>query len=290
MRRIVLLALGALLIGPFAKPLTARAAEPPPRASDPESQLDLPLEGQVTSANWRSIPSGDDMAKEYPRLAQLMNLTGKAMIRCATDTEGRLQDCKVIEESPAGFGFGAAAVRLSAYFSMTPARIDGQPVNGVVAIPINFAMDGQTNVAAEPEPPAPTSPAALELARKVLALEGVAGRLKEQSRPAAARLVSEAVLNGDIKSSTVALDAFQQGMDDVIQAALERHARMMASKMTETQLRATINFLESPPGSAWVAAGVDVTMSEDSIRALGAAARRRLCESLTCDANGQPKG
>jgi len=64
----------------------------------------------------------------------------------------------------------------------------------------------------------------------------------------------------------------------------------MASKMTETQLRATIDFLESPPGSAWVAAGVEVTMSEDSIRALGAAARRRLCESLTCDASGQPKG
>jgi TonB family protein len=270
---------------------TPAGAGPPPGASDPDSQLDLPLEGQITHADWRSQPSGDDMSKEYPKLAQLMDLAGQASIRCAVDTEGRLQDCTVVSESPTGFGFGAAAVRLSAYFSMKPELIDGQPVRTTITIPIKFALGASPTVAAAPEPPPPTSPAALDLARQIMALQGSEARLKREARPAIAGLISQAVANGDITSSTEALDAFQQGLDDVIAAAVERQAQMMAANMTEAQLHATLDYLNSPAGKAWLATGLDVTLSSpDFLQRLGAAARKHLCAGAACNPEGQPKG
>jgi TonB family protein len=289
MRRLsVAAALGATLICGLGA-MSAEAG-PPPGASDPDTQLDLPLEGQITHPDWRSQPSGDDMAKEYPKLAQLMDLAGRAAIRCAVDAEGRLQDCAVVSESPAGFGFGAAAVRLSAYFSMKPERIDGQPVRSTITIPIKFQLYAQSPAAPDPEAPPPSSPAALDLARQVLVLQGVEAQLKRESRPAIARLVREAVANGDIESSTAALDAFQQGLDDVIAATIERQARMMAANMTEAQLRATLDYLNSPAGKAWLATGVNVTLSsKDLLQRLGSAARKHLCASVACDSSGQPK-
>jgi TonB family protein len=288
MRRLsVAAAVGAALLWGLGA-MNAEAA-PPAGASNPDSQLDLPLEGQITKADWRSQPSGDDMSKEYPKLAQLMDLAGNALIRCAVDAEGRLQDCSVVSERPAGFGFGAAAVRLSAYFSMKPERIDGQPVRSTVNIPIKFARGGRTTAAPEPETPPPSSPAALELARHVLALQDVSSHLKGLSRPTVARLINQAGLNGAVTAHTAAMDAFEQGLDDVIEALVERHARMIAANMTEAQLRATVDYLESPAGKAWLAVGIDVTPSADFWSRVGSAARKHLCASVTCDRSGQPK-
>jgi TonB family protein len=264
----------------------AAAASPPSGANAP---LDLPLEGEVTSPNWRSLPSGDDMSKEYPMLAQMMNLAGEATIRCTVDTDGRLQDCKVVSESPSGMGFGAAAERLSAYFSMKPAQIDGQAVKDFVTIPIKFALDGATNAVAETEPPPPTSPTALELARKLIAEQGVASRFRDKWEPVVKQLVSEAALNGDIKSSVSALDAFQQGLDDVIQRIVERQARMTAAKMTDEQLRVSLAYFDSPAGKAWLSTGLDLSVPSDLNKRVAAAAHDHLCRSVACDANGRPK-
>jgi TonB family protein len=247
------------------------------------------MEGQLTKPEWLSIPSGDDMAKVYPELAQRLSLAGAASIKCIVDTSGSLQDCQIVKESPAGFGFGAAALRLSPYFSMKPARRDGRPITSVLTIPIRFELAGQTIVAPEAEPPPPTSPAALELARQVLALQGASARLKALSQPAVAGLLSQVVRSGDIKFDAAALNAYQQGLDDVIADLVERHARVMAAAMTEAQLRATLDYLQSPAGSAWRAVGIAVTPSPDFISRLSQAASRRLCGSASCDHGGQPK-
>jgi hypothetical protein len=88
----------------------------------------------------------------------------------------------------------------------------------------------------------------------------------------------------------MAMDALEQGLDDVVEAMIARHARTMAASMTEAQLRGAVDYLESPSGKAWLAVGIDVTPSADFLSALGAAARKHLCASVTCDASGQPKG
>jgi TonB family protein len=288
MRRLRIALFRAVLALASAGPLTNAAASPPAGA-DPATAQDLPLEGEVTSPNWRSLPSGDDMAKEYPKLAEVMNLSGEAVIKCVTDTEGRLQDCKVLSESPSGFGFGPAAMRLSAYFSMKPALLDGQPIKSTVTIPIRFALADRPPPAVEPEPP-PTSAAALRLARQILSDQGIAERLRSKWRPATKRLFSEAVVNGDIQSSAPALDAFQQALDDVVQAVLDHQARLMAAKMTEADLLSTLSYFDSPAGKSWLTTGLDLSFPDDFSKRLFTAAHTRLCASVACDAQGRPNG
>lgn len=281
MRRRVLTALAAATAGALGPGVTSASAAAPVQQAVP------PQDSQVTKPEWLSIPSGDDMAKVYPDLAQRMNLAGRASIKCIIDTDGSLQDCQVVKESPAGFGFGAAALRLSAYFKMKPPQRDGRPIKGVLTLPIRFELAGQTIIPADKEPPPPTSPAALELARQVLALQGMSAHLKAQSQPAVAGLLSEVVRAGDIKFDAAALNAYQQGLDDVVEAFVEHHARMMAAAMTEAQLRATIDYLDSPAGRVWRTVGIAVTPSSDFLRRLVEAASQHLCGSVACDTAGQ---
>ena len=83
----------------------------------------------------------------YPPAAQKAGVEGKAMINCLL-AAGGLTDCRVVSESPEGYGFGVAAVQMSVLFDMRPELRDGQPVVERVTIPIDFRL---------PEPrPAPT--------------------------------------------------------------------------------------------------------------------------------------
>ena len=55
--------------------------------------------------------------------------------------DGQVRDCKVAEETPGAFGFGAAALKLSQYFRIRPETEDGQAVDGAqVRVPLTFGV------------------------------------------------------------------------------------------------------------------------------------------------------
>jgi TonB family protein len=113
----------------------APAASPPPVIAKPD---------------WAVKPTGADVADLYPPEAVKANVDGAATIACAVSLEGRLTDCKVLDEAPAQAGFGAAALKLSERFQMKPMSRDGQPVaGGKIRIPIRFSL---------PRPPQPVAP------------------------------------------------------------------------------------------------------------------------------------
>jgi TonB family protein len=90
-----------------------------------------------------------------PPAAGAEQVDGRARVSCTVTAEGRLVDCAVISEEPAGYGFGDAALRTSKLFKMNPIGRDGRPVAGAkVVIPMVFkpppAASGPEGGAASP--------------------------------------------------------------------------------------------------------------------------------------------
>lgn len=98
-------------------------------------------------AGWLKQPSHRDLLAVWPKEAWKRGQDGKATISCEITTQGALRNCEVVSESPAGAGFGAAALTLSSQFLMKPAIKDGKPVASGVRIPLNFEMQDDGSAA-----------------------------------------------------------------------------------------------------------------------------------------------
>ena len=102
-----------------------------------------PSEPVITQPNWVKRPSAPQFAAVFPAEARRKGIDGRAAIGCSVTTEGTLDRCEVLSESPAGAGFGAAALALAPLFQMSPMLVNGVPQRGgTVRVPIVLQSGG----------------------------------------------------------------------------------------------------------------------------------------------------
>jgi TonB family protein len=88
---------------------------------------------------WDKAPDRADWAKAYPTAAAQAGVAGSVKMRCSAGATGALQGCAVVSESPAGQGFGAAALSLAAGMALKPTAADGTPIAGRnLIVPVKF--------------------------------------------------------------------------------------------------------------------------------------------------------
>jgi len=93
----------------------------------------------VTNPDWKKLPASDDLSKFVPATAMQKGEGGKVKLLCFVTVQGLMDRCKVLSEYPTGIGLGAAALRVTQFFTMTPRMLDGVPTgNAEVVIPIAF--------------------------------------------------------------------------------------------------------------------------------------------------------
>jgi protein TonB len=91
----------------------------------------------ITSPHWLREPR--DLARYYPARAITRQMQGVAELDCLVNTAGQLE-CVVVSETPASWGFGAAALRIAQDYRMAPATRDGAPIQGRYHMRIPFRL------------------------------------------------------------------------------------------------------------------------------------------------------
>lgn len=125
---------------------------PPPDLSAPPTPTPIPVAVDpppapptpsiITNPQWLERPSGRDFERYYPPRALERGQEGRVNLACVVAADGRIS-CTVTSESPEGWGFGEAAIRISRHFRMSPQTRDGVATSGGrVNVPIRFNVSG----------------------------------------------------------------------------------------------------------------------------------------------------
>lgn len=105
-------------------------------SADPAAAGPPPL----TEVVYSQAPGRREVIAIYPPHAWNHHLSGWATMNCAVDGDGRLKDCRIKSEDPAGQGFAAAALKLAPKYRVAPAHPGETIAGGRIEVPVQFLM------------------------------------------------------------------------------------------------------------------------------------------------------
>lgn len=77
----------------------------------------------------------------FPRAAQRADAaTGTVSLTCQADAQGRMQACRIDNETPQGVGFGEEAIKAAMKARVRPRLVDGQPVESEVVFTVRYRL------------------------------------------------------------------------------------------------------------------------------------------------------
>lgn len=91
---------------PIAPPATTQLASLEPTAATPVPEI-----ARQGAVQWALRPSAILFTSSYPEAARRASVDGRARLNCTVRSDLGV-DCSVSSETPAGFGFGPAALRV----------------------------------------------------------------------------------------------------------------------------------------------------------------------------------
>jgi TonB family protein len=272
-----------------------------PVSADDDNDIELPVEGAVTSnPDWVRLPTAEEVSRYYPPLARALGLSGSVAMICTVEVNGSVDHCGIRSESPAGVGFGQAAIRMTPAFQMKPQMVDGAPVGGAkVDIPFTFAMPHAARAPALPpdEVGPPPSARALDLARRLVADGGAQEEFDELKDSLVQTMQFAAAQSGVNRAegspAELIVQSWREAFDLGKPAMAERLAGIYARTFSEAELAQIVAFLGSPAGKAWTAHAsalhqkISASIQADSPN-ISTDARRLACEKIKCLAADAP--
>jgi TonB family protein len=239
----------------------------------------------ATPPDWVVKPSIEEIQSAYPALPRMLGIEGFVRLDCDATTVGILENCKVGEVSPAGFGFGEAALSATPSFRFRPQVRDGEPSRGQVKIPITFALRDTSPLA--PVGP-PTSPAALALARDYVSAIGTREGIRRlyALRGQLIQTVPAPGITMELRSA--AARALQTAAEDHTAAMIERRASRYAAMFTEQELAGLLDAARSSPQPLLLESRRDVSrldakLTREFRRRLQVASTTIFCRSQNCE-------
>lgn len=84
---------------------------------------------------WRLVAgaSSAEIQRVYPVAARRARISGNVLLSCRIRLDTRLENCRVVRETPAGQGFGVAALATVSHFRAAPPTEGGRPVENAEA-------------------------------------------------------------------------------------------------------------------------------------------------------------
>ena len=100
------------------------------QAAAPAEVPATPLPPAFVAPGFERTPTEAEAVAAYPPEAEAERLSGEVRLRCGVTHLRQLNDCRVTAETPAGKGFGAAALKMAPYYRLKPTLSDGRPIAG----------------------------------------------------------------------------------------------------------------------------------------------------------------
>lgn len=111
-------------------------------------------EGQavVGKPQWALLPQESDVSSAFEKTPKNLG-TVRVMLNCVVAQAGSVEDCAVESETPAGQGYGAAALALAKLMRLSTWTMEGLPVvGGSLRIPIRYESGPPAAAPAEAKP------------------------------------------------------------------------------------------------------------------------------------------